>query len=105
MCFSTVCIDLIVYPDINDELESHRRGARSACSSGRSTESHTGAGSFGSRARAIRRSAAHRHAALDRSMTIVEAGAALRAGKISCRELTEEALRSAARENPRLNAF
>src|SRR5258706_10007404 len=38
-------------------------------------------------------------------MTIVEAGAALRAGKISCRELTEEALRAAARENPRLNAF
>jgi len=38
-------------------------------------------------------------------MTIVEAGAALRARKISCRELTEEALRAAVRENPRINAF
>jgi aspartyl-tRNA(Asn)/glutamyl-tRNA(Gln) amidotransferase subunit A len=38
-------------------------------------------------------------------MTIVEAGAALRARKISCRELTEEALRDAVRENARLNAF
>jgi aspartyl-tRNA(Asn)/glutamyl-tRNA(Gln) amidotransferase subunit A len=38
-------------------------------------------------------------------MTIIEAGAALRARTISCRELTEDALRAAARENPRLNAF
>ena len=38
-------------------------------------------------------------------MTIIEAGAALRSRKISCRELTEDALRAAARENPRLNAF
>jgi aspartyl-tRNA(Asn)/glutamyl-tRNA(Gln) amidotransferase subunit A len=38
-------------------------------------------------------------------MTIVEAGAALRARKISCGEMADEALGSAARENPRLNAF
>src|SRR5260370_1752177 len=38
-------------------------------------------------------------------MTIVEAGAALRSRKVSCRELAEEALASAHSENARLNAF
>lgn len=38
-------------------------------------------------------------------MTIAEAGRALRSGQVSALELTEEALRAADRENPRLNAF
>ncbi len=38
-------------------------------------------------------------------MTIAEAASALRAKKISSRELTEDALERIARENPRLNAF
>jgi aspartyl-tRNA(Asn)/glutamyl-tRNA(Gln) amidotransferase subunit A len=38
-------------------------------------------------------------------MTIAEAAAALRAKKISSRELIEQALEGIARENPRLNAF
>jgi aspartyl-tRNA(Asn)/glutamyl-tRNA(Gln) amidotransferase subunit A len=38
-------------------------------------------------------------------MTIAEAARALRAKKISSRELTEDALERIARENPRLNAF
>jgi aspartyl-tRNA(Asn)/glutamyl-tRNA(Gln) amidotransferase subunit A len=38
-------------------------------------------------------------------MTILEAGRALRARKLSVAELTEEALREIERENPRLNAF
>ena len=38
-------------------------------------------------------------------MTIAEAAAALRAKKISSRELTEDALERIAHENPRLNAF
>ena len=38
-------------------------------------------------------------------MTIGEVGVALRAGQVSCAELTEEALQAAAKEQPRLNAF
>ncbi|MBZ5604076.1 MAG: amidase [Acidobacteriia bacterium] len=38
-------------------------------------------------------------------MTILEAAAALRAKKISSRELTDDALRRIERENPRINAF
>jgi len=38
-------------------------------------------------------------------VTIVEAGAALRAGKVSAHELTADALRQIAQKNPRLNAF
>ncbi len=38
-------------------------------------------------------------------MTIAEAASALRARKISSRELTDESLQSIARENPKINAF